>query len=318
VTIADERSAWAGFWTRVGAFVLDSTLVGAVAAATGFGAFDLMARLGPAARLIGLALAAGYFGVLGSRIAGGQTLGKRLFKLRVVGLDGNPLPLGRALVRAVLVSLPFIVNGIALKADGGVAAYAVGILAPTTLFGLGLAQVYLLIFNRPSRRLVHDLLLGSMVVRTDATTTAIDAPADAVHRRVALGIVAAFFVLACGLTLYSRQSLPGWLAALQPPLNAVNALPEVMVAGVSDNTSVMVTVQTGRTTTRTLIITAQLNTWPRDQGAEALRVAHTALAHYRLSPGMGIRVLLRYGFDMGIGSGWRTYQTAIPVQPPAK
>jgi hypothetical protein len=41
------------------------------------------------------------------------------------------------------------------------------IVAVTAVFGIGLAQVYLLLFGWPARRLVHDLASGSVVVYTD-------------------------------------------------------------------------------------------------------------------------------------------------------
>jgi uncharacterized RDD family membrane protein YckC len=317
MTKSDHQPAWAGVWARIGAFVVDSLVVGAVAYAIGAVAFDAMVRLGLYARLIGLALAVTYFGVLGSRIGGGRTLGKRLLKLRVEDLEGQGLPLGRALVRAFVLSLPFVVNGFSARASGGIATYLAADVAITALFGLGLAQLYLLIFNRPSRRLVHDLLVGSVVLRAGSASVEDVAPTPTLHRRVAFGIIATVFAILTATTFYFAQRLSAPLAGMTSSMTAVEAIPEVRNAAVSDNTTVMATANSGRTTTHTRVVSVQLNAWPKDPEDEAQRIGAAALAADRPAPGWRMVVALNYGFSMGFASGSRTYSTNIPLLPAA-
>lgn len=306
---------WAGFWRRVGAFVIDCLVIGVVGFALGALAFDAFARMGQWARIVGILIAALYFGVLGSSVGGGQTLGKRLLKLRVERQGGGLLAIGPAVGRALILMSAFILNGIALRSDGGAATYVFLIVAATLLFGLGLAQAYLLIFNRPSRRLVHDLLLNSVVLRAGAS--AADAPVAVLHRRIAVGVVGVVFVLITGITVYFAHANSGMIASMKSPLSAVEALPEVMTVNLGENTSVMVSSQAGKTTTHTLVINARVNALPKDQNAEAVRIARAALAAYRPKPGQGVAVTTRYGFDMGIASGWRNYTTRFPPPVPA-
>jgi uncharacterized RDD family membrane protein YckC len=79
----------------------------------------------------------GYFAMLTA--AGGQTLGKMAFKLRVIGADDRPLTVARAILRAV------------------------ALLAATLPAGLGLVPA---IFSAGHRGL-HDWLAGTQVVRAD-------------------------------------------------------------------------------------------------------------------------------------------------------
>jgi uncharacterized RDD family membrane protein YckC len=313
-----DQPAWAGFWRRVGAFVIDGLIVGTAGVLIGMTAFDAMAKLGEPARLVGLSLGVVYFGVLGSRIAGGQTVGKRLLGLRVQTLDGAPLSLVRALGRAFVLCGPLVLNGVAGRTDGGVLVYGGFVLAATALFGVGLAQIYLLIFNRPSRRLVHDILCGTVVLRTNSLAT--EAPVAAVHRRVAAGIVAVVFVLLAGTTIYFSVRMPAVLADLKSPMAAVQSLPEVMTAGVASTTSVVAVSGQGKTTSHSLAINARLKAWPAAPEAEAQRIGRAVLAVYRPAPGQMVTVTLRYGFDMGFASSWRSYGALIPLQtatPPA-
>lgn len=313
MTEQQAAQPWAAFWRRVGAFAIDSLVIGAVGYMIGAAAFDVFAQMGQWARLVGLLIAVLYFGLLGSRIGGGQTPGKRVLKLRVEGLDGAGLPVDKAIVRAFVLSLPIVLNGFAARSDGGFLGYALLVVGAVLLFGLGLAQIYLLIFNRPSRRMVHDLVAGSAVVRADQHAEA--APLSARHGRIALGLATGVLVLISAMVAYFAQISAGSLAAMKNSLAAVETLPEVMTAGVAENTSVMVTAKTGKTTTHTLVVTARLKAWPKDLEAEAARVARAALTQYRPKPGQGVSVLLQYGFDLGIGSGWRGYRTSYP--PPA-
>ena len=310
MTEQQAAQPWAGFWRRVGAFAIDSVLIGAVGYLIGALAFDVVARMGQWARLVGLLLAMLYFGLLGSRIANGQTLGKRLLRLRVEALDGGALSVGKATARAFILALPIVLNGFASRSDGGVLSYVLLVLGATVLFGLGLAQLYLLIFNRPSRRMVHDLIAASVVVRADVHAAA--APLSARHARIALGLSLGVLVLISAVSLYFAQLSAGSFAGLKSSLNAVEALPTVMTATVGENTSVIVTAQTGKTTRQTLVINARLNAWPKDLNAEAARIAQAALATYRLKPGQGVSVGMRYGFDLGIASGWRSYGISYP------
>src|SRR5690348_14117245 len=80
---AEQRPPIAGFWRRLAAFVVDALILGVPAMLLGFAMFDWAASLGQAGRLIGFVVALLYFGLLNSRLGGGQTLGKRLLGIRV-------------------------------------------------------------------------------------------------------------------------------------------------------------------------------------------------------------------------------------------
>lgn len=102
----------AGFWRRIFAFVIDCLLLGVVGWMLGAIFFDVLARMGSYARLIGFAIALAYFGIGNSRLGSGQTLGKRLLGLRVVDGHHAILSLPRSLARYVVLGIPFFVGGL--------------------------------------------------------------------------------------------------------------------------------------------------------------------------------------------------------------
>ena len=302
----DEQAkpVWAGFWSRLGAFIVDGVVLGVVGYLIGFTLFDRLAALGSFGRLIGLVLAVTYFGVLGSGLGNGQTLGKRLFKLQVLGLDGRPLSLARACGRALVLVLPSILNGLFIAADPSVLTAVLGVLDITIIFGVGLTQIYLYLFNRPGRRVLHDLIFGSAVVRAGMRPVA--APLTSARRIIATSILGLVFALSTGLSVWALAAQPKLFPALTKPMQAVQRLADVMSAGVLDNTSQFYS--GGQTTvTRTLVINARMRTWPADQHRAAARIARVVLANYRFAPGQRLQINLQYGFELGIASGWRSY-----------
>ena len=95
---------FAGFWRRVGALVVDAGVQGLLGLPLGLLLGERLAPVGSPARLVGILIVLPYVGVLGSRVGGGQTLGKRLLGLRVADAGGQPLPLARSFARAALLA----------------------------------------------------------------------------------------------------------------------------------------------------------------------------------------------------------------------
>src|SRR6266540_5530654 len=122
----------AGFGSRLGAWLLDALILGAVAGSLGL--------LGLGGDLGGVVLAAimlavwwGYFPFF-EEVMGGRTPGKRALGLRVVHTDGQPAGLGAVLLR--------------------------NLIRPLDMAGLGL----LMLVTRRHQRL-GDLAAGTMVIR---------------------------------------------------------------------------------------------------------------------------------------------------------
>ena len=141
----------AGFWIRLAAFVIDALVI---ALAQLILQIIAVARLGAdaapnAAAFFTFVFAVAYPTVL--HAIGGQTIGKLLTRVRVVALDGGTLPLGAALLRAVVfwVTLPL-------------------------LFGIGHVVAGL----RKDKRAFHDLLAGSRAERLPRLPSAPPVPRD--------------------------------------------------------------------------------------------------------------------------------------------
>lgn len=311
--VNDVKTSRAGFWRRIFGFLIDSIVLGVVGIALGSLFYDELANLAGPTRLIGLAIGAVYFGVTTSAIGGSRTLGMRATGLKVVSVKGGPLSLPTALWRAILLQAPIMLNGMIVNASDAVWLKLYGVAVGTIVFGVGLAQILLLFFNRASGRLVHDLLSGAAVVRVDAQA----APErDARGAMVAAGLtVFVSFAAMAGLMQYGSRFLPEPLTALSASREAVMTVPTVLGAGVQDNTMTNLS-SVGRQTTRTLVVTAKLRTWPDEPQALADRVGAAAVSHYKLAPGQRVRVVLSRGYDIGIAQA--SNSRSLDYQPPAE
>ncbi len=135
---------YAGWGSRVGALIVDNLLL-FVPAAASFGLVfvpnDAVGRVGLVlALLFWLVVPFVYFTVLHGRLGGGQTLGKRLFKIRVQHAEGRMLDYGSAFGR---YAITFVFG----------------------LFTIPLILDYLFPLWDSRKQSLHDKVVSSVVVR---------------------------------------------------------------------------------------------------------------------------------------------------------
>ncbi|MEE3627807.1 RDD family protein [Nitrospirillum sp. BR 11752] len=299
--------AFAGFWRRVGAFAVDGLVLGIPGFALGTLFFDQAAALGANGRLIGWGVAILYLGLLNSQVGNGQTVGKRLLKLRVLGMDGAPLDLGTALVRAALLTGPWFLNGYVLAGlSGDLTSKIVGWALGLAVLGGNIALIYLFLFNRPSRRSLHDLLCRSCVV--SATTATLPSGATTPSRRVWAGLaIPAALLLLAPLAFY-RFFSPTLMAAYA----AADALPEVLSVGVAQQKMIIASTSATKSSaeaSEVLTINARLRSLGslQDRQRELARVAAAVLKAASVAPTTRMVVSLNYGFDFGFASSFRGF-----------
>lgn len=298
----DAPRVIAGFWRRLGASVLDALLLGILGLIVGsLFASDLVA-LGPWGRLLGFTIAVSYFGILNSGLAGGQTLGKYILDIRVVGGDGEPLSLFRSLLRFLPLGAVWFLNG-AQFSDRVLSSSWMYVIS-VAVFGLGLSIVYLYVFNRRSRQSVHDLLVGSYVV----TATHKGAVTTASVWRPHLVVCALLLLVSAVLPHFTLSFAKESLAELMQAYRAVIEEPGVIQANVSKGST-----YAGDSETTFLSVSAYLYRPDVDSKVRAERLAALVLSAAPSASTVDIvQVRLMYGYDIGIASSWRVQMYAHP------
>jgi uncharacterized RDD family membrane protein YckC len=110
VTVIVQTQRYAGFWIRVGAYLIDAIALSVVGSLLGSNAhygpegYDQFARSRDLSGLLNLIYFVAFW-----TYNGGQTVGNRLLGLRVVKIDGTPVTLGTAIVRWIGLVISFVV-----------------------------------------------------------------------------------------------------------------------------------------------------------------------------------------------------------------
>lgn len=299
----DTRVTWGGGLTRVAACAIDMLLVGALSYVLALPFLKAMTASPVLARLDGIAVGLAYFGILPSRLGGGATVGMRLLRLKVITLAGVAPALPRSIVRAAILIAPFVVNRWDVRvADPGLDDVFTR-LAFGAVFGLGLAQTYLLLFNQPTGRLAHDTLTRTAVVYTTARNW--NAPPIRIHATVAILI----FVVGCSANfVFLKWDWSHWPdilkvavsrtnAASYAPAPAVAALPEVL--GVSASAPPPPTASYAPDLAP--IVAVRLKAWPMDFQGEIQRLGAAAARTIPMHAGRDMRIVITTGFNTGFG-----------------
>lgn len=286
---------FAGFWRRLGALVVDALVLGAIGFPLGLLLGERLAPVGTPARLIGLLVVIPYLGILGSEIGKGQTLGKRVLRLRVADADGRCLPLSRAFVRAALLSLPWILNGIRFGSLGPVVLATLWI-AGILIFGVGGAIIGTVVLNRPTRQGLHDLLVGSYVIEAGGLGRRV--PASSTRRPM---LASAMWI---GLVAAGTTAMVVWganlMASQLPPVlfERIAAIP-----GANSMEIKSITTWGAGRTSKAVVGVLWYGGRPEDVGQAAREVAAAMLEHHpdaASAPTLAVTVVR--GWDVGIAS----------------
>jgi uncharacterized RDD family membrane protein YckC len=287
----------AGFWRRTAAFFLDWMLLAVVGCVLGVFLGDFFMRMGRWERLIGFAIALLYFVPLNSGLGGGQTVGERALGIRAVSKTGERLSVGRSLVRSFVLLLPFFVTGAPIPMAQ--LHPAASTLFGEIVFGLGGAIWYLIVFNARTRQSLHDLVVGSYVVR--AGSEAADKPKVWRGHYV---VVALIFLLVAVVPMLLGNMVKNWLGnEIFAAYGAIQHQPEVAMTSVVAGQTVFWDNKGGERFATAVTVTARLNRRVENLDAEANKLVGILLQEY---PEAGkkdsIGIVLSTGFNLGIWS----------------
>jgi uncharacterized RDD family membrane protein YckC len=223
-------------WRRFLAFVIDYFVVVLLCWFIALSVEDTIIAMGDWARIIGFGILVIYYALLDSALLGKASPGKRLLGIRVVTASGHPPSVSRAGVRAGVLAIPFTLNGMFLSDPNMDHLMLWGVLLFAGVFGLGLALLYLFLFNRTTRQSLHDWLTGTFTVSATSDLNVSRLPP---LWRPHLAIAGALLLLAAILPMlgmqYAQTLHPEWasLESLQDAQATLTEHPDVLSASVS-------------------------------------------------------------------------------------
>ncbi|HOX38362.1 MAG TPA: RDD family protein [Candidatus Brocadiia bacterium] len=294
-----------GLWRRFLAWVIDALMISLPAFMIGFIFFDSFASLGKYGRVVGFLMQLAYFGIMNSSIHHGQTTGKAIMKIEVVDRNGNHISLPRSLLRNVVLAAPYFMNNAFpfSNPDMSLFAFIALIIFGIAVFGVGVGNTYLCIFNRRTRQGLHDLIAGTYVTRTFPTghvTGSVWRP----H----LAIIGVWCVGVAVTMLASFAFLDkGVLADVIPLYTAVESSERYHKIDLQVGKAWQINDKT-RSQTNYIVVNAWLKHKPVEFELEARKIASIMLYnHHEINNINIISVGVIYGFDLGIATGWKRW-----------
>lgn len=287
----------AGFWRRVAAFIIDGVIIGMVGLVVGLVFESGLSRMGGYERFVGFVIVLAYAGLLNSRLGNGQTMGKRLLSIRTRGIDGSLLSVPRTMARQSVFAIPFFLNG-APFSESVLMSFG-GVIISLLMLGGLFSIIYLFVFNRRTRRSLHDYVVGSWVVRDGELPP--DVPPSPLWRGHMV-VVALLALLSAALPVL------GWKLMNTEMFEGISEMSQVVAAepGVlSSGVMVGTTYRSSGDTIEYVSITLHIKGSRTDDEKWARKIARKVMAaHPPAASKNTISVTLVHGFDMVIASKW--------------
>jgi len=236
-----------------------------------------------------------YFASFDNSIGGGQTLGKRVLRVRVVDRSGECIHPGRAAFRYTVLAAPVYLNQLMLPTSSvtGVG----GVVLSTLLFGLGGAAAYLYVFNRRTRQSTHDLATGTFVVNAASS-----GPVEGRVWRTHLIITAVWVAVVVAGSIWA-----GTAAMSKLPPGLLRAVKAIEATGKTHTATVFIGKMWGdEGETDYVNVSVVLKKNPGRSEAISQEIATVVLREFPEANDVDeVSVTFSRGFDIGIASGWR-------------
>lgn len=297
-----EQEWISGFWRRIGALVVDTLILGIVGMVLGLFFESIFVQLGGYGRLVGFSIALIYFGIMNSSITGGQTIGKKLLKLRVVDSNNSPIHVGKSVLRYFILALPFSLNG-AQFSDEAISSF---LMYPLSLiiFGGMLSIFYLYIFNRVTRQSLHDLVVGTYVVNIN-----VEKKECKKVWNIHMFVVAVLYVFTGVLPAFTASLLASEnFNEMRKAQVLLSNRPDVAYATISKKTATTTSTKQGTKTTNYVSSQVFLENNNIDDVELARQFATMIIENYpEAITKDSIQIVLTHGYDIGIAARWSRY-----------
>ena len=289
--------------------LIDSIVLGVFGFLMGLTIQDYLVRIGSYGLLIGLIITIGYQTICNSKIANGQTIGKRVMDIHVVDINGNNIGIGKSFLRAFILSFPYFTFNLSIPGLSDTSL--ISLIKTFILFSIVMGVVVIYIFNRQTRQSLHDLVVDTFVATTVENENL--APIPSVTKTPFL-VFGGLLVLGLGLSVYAANwSTPelknGWNIYTK-----VAAIDGVLSAGINENTNYI-----NNSKTRTYSANLWVEVLPNDNLEEDKMVREAVQIILRDVPDIHnfdiIVIALNRGFNIGIAS---KNSTRTLVYSPAK
>lgn len=296
MTDSTQKQWIAGFWQRIAAMVLDFIVLGLLGFLSSLIFRHQFEQMGTWGFLVGFSIALIYFGVMNSKLANGQTIGKKILKIKVVNQLNQPIGLGRSIVRYIILVTPFFLSNQWLLNQ-----YIVTYLSSVVIFAVFFSLLYLYIFNKATRQSLHDLAVGTLVVNCAVEQQEIK-KTWYVHY---ISVLVIFLIAAIIPYFTSRFTEQEVFKNLRSTQMALTNQTDINRAAISVNSNTFTDANKVTLTSNTVNANVLLKHNNINDEKLARQLAIIVITHYPKARNLdSINITLTYGFDIKIWSQW--------------
>jgi uncharacterized RDD family membrane protein YckC len=291
----DDYRIVGGFWKRILAFIIDGIILGFAGSVIGLLFYDQLASLGKWGSVLGFFLALPYFCLLNSAIGNGQTIGKKIVKIEVIDRDGKHISVIRSLVRYIILGLPYFLGGTIISAF--YTTTLLGQLIGFIVFGFWGIILYLYIFNRHTRQSLHDLLVGTYVVKTIPKGSVHFEPIWKPHLIIGWFFFIVVYISALTLGNVFLKGALHEILSLQHSIQSTGDVQETIISSSFPS----------QTKNSFIRINAIWNNKPQDFEVAANKIAVIVMRDYPdVMSKDNLIININYGYNIGIASVWKS------------
>ena len=285
---------------RFFAFLIDSLIIALFGKLLGLLLGDFFIELGNLGKIVGFIVVLFYFGIGNSKILNGQTVAKKLLKIRVVDKSSEAISVPKSFLRALPFAAYILLNGLPVSDSADLYP---SLILGTILFSIPVLETYFIIVNNKSLQSLHDMIAKTFVVSVKS-----EGNINITNQKVFLYAGAALPILILIVTLAGSATVSNKLIYVTDMQKIISvASHELPISSISMYRNKTTTTSLNGETTQVKLIEVTAAKINKDENDTllAMKIAKVIFdSGFKFEDGETLSVTIIYGYDIGIASSY--------------
>ena len=285
---------------RFFAFLIDSLIIALFGKLLGLLLGDFFIELGNLGKIVGFIIVLFYFGIGNSKILNGQTVAKKLLKIRVVDKSSEAISVPKSFLRALPFAAYILLNGLPVSDSADLYP---SLILGTILFSIPVLESFFAIVNNKSLQSLHDMIAKTFVVSVKS-----EGNINITNQKVFLYAGAALPILILIVTLAGSATVSNKLIYVTDMQKIISvASHELPISSISMYRNKTTTTSLNGETTQVKLIEVTAAKINKDENDTllAMKIAKVIFdSGFKFEDGETLSVTIIYGYDIGIASSY--------------
>ena len=285
---------------RFFAFLIDSLIIALFGKLLGLLLGDFFIELGNLGKIVGFIVVLFYFGIGNSKILNGQTVAKKLLKIRVVDKSSEAISVPKSFLRALPFAAYILLNGLPVSDSADLYP---SLILGTILFSIPVLESFFAIVNNKSLQSLHDMIAKTFVVSVKS-----EGNINITNQKVFLYAGAALPILILIVTLAGSATVSNKLIYVTDMQKIISvASHELPISSISMYRNKTTTTSLNGETTQVKLIEVTAAKINKDENDTllAMKIAKVIFdSDFKFEDGETLSVTIIYGYDIGIASSY--------------